>query len=210
MPRTILAGLIILIAALGDAAAATVHVVSNGWHTGLIVARADIPDDRIPELADLGDVAYVEFGWGDRDYYPNPRPTWDMALAAALTPSPSVIHVAGLTLPPERARPGSELIALTVSADGLDALIDGLDATFDRPADGPVQSVARGLYADSRFYPAVGSFHLFNTCNTWIARLLAGAGVDIAPEGVITAEDLMSRLRDAPPPAPAPRPPAER
>ena len=46
-----------------------------------------------------------------------------------------------------------------------------------------------------RFYAAQGRFHLGNTCNTWTARMLRAAGVDIDPGGVVTAGDLMGRLR---------------
>jgi uncharacterized protein (TIGR02117 family) len=183
-----------------SADAATIHVVSNGWHTGLVLARADIPPDRIPELADVGDAAYVEFGWGDREYYPHPRPTVGMALSAALTPSPSVVQVAGVSKEPAEARPGFEVVAITLEPDAFAALVDGLEAAFDRPSDGPALPVARGFYADSRFYAARGEFHLFNTCNTWVARQLEGAGVAITADGVVTAEDLMSQLRGAPTP----------
>jgi len=200
--RAIVALWLALAATAADAA--TIHLVSNGWHTGLVLARADIPADRIPELADVGDAAYVEFGWGDRDYYPHPRPTLGMALSAALTPSPSVVQVAGLTKEPAAARPGFEIIAITLEPEALAALLDGLEAAFDRPANGPALAVARGFYADSRFYAARGEFHLFNTCNTWVARQLEVAGVAITADGVVTAEDLMSRLR-GPPTAERPR-----
>jgi hypothetical protein len=57
----------------------------------------------------------------------------------------------------------------------------------------------RGAY----FYPAHGGFHLFNTCNTWAARALSEAGLDISAGGVMTADDLMSRVRDLPGARPA-------
>ena len=65
-----------------------------------------------------------------------------------------------------------------------------------RPRGGRGERVARGLYADSWFYPARGLFHLFNTCNTWTARMLSAAGVGASLSGVNTADDLMGRLRD--------------
>jgi uncharacterized protein (TIGR02117 family) len=173
-----------------------VYVVSNGWHTGLVVARADVPPGRIPEAADVADARYLEFGWGDREYYPAPRPTVGMALAAALTPSPAVLHLAGRDAPPRASAAGFEALAVPLTTAGLERLVVRVDEAFERPTGGRAASVAPGLYPDSRFYPARGEFHLFNTCNTWIADKLAAAGIHLAP-GVITADDLMQRLRSA-------------
>ncbi len=52
-------------------------------------------------------------------------------------------------------------------------------------------------YPDSNFYDARGRFHLFNTCNTWTARTLRAGGVNLSPSGVITADELVVRLRAA-------------
>lgn len=173
-----------------------IHVVSNGWHTGLVIARADLPAGRIPEAADLPDARYLEFGWGDREYYPSRDPTVGMALAAALTPSPAVLHLAGREATPRSAAPDIEVLAVAVTAAGLDRLVARIDEAFERPAGGRAAIIAPGLYPGSHFYPAHGEFHLFNTCNTWIADKLAAAGVTL-PSGVITADDLMRRLRAA-------------
>ncbi len=83
-------------------------------------------------------------------------------------------------------------------AEALVRLIAQIETSFDRPEGGRGETVARGLYQDSRFYPARGRFHLFNTCNTWTARMLTAAGAGVSPSGVTTAEDLMRRLRDLP------------
>ncbi len=176
----------------------TVHVISNDWHTGIVVARADLPPGRLPEAADFADAWFLEFGWGGREYYPSPRPGLGTTLAAALAPTPAVMHLAGLGAPPEEVYPSSEVLVIRLTAGGFDRLVAEIDASFERLAGGRAEPVAPGLYRDSRFYPAHGRFHLFNTCNTWIARMLAAGGVVLSPSGVITAEHLMYRLRDLP------------
>ena len=72
-----------------------------------------------------------------------------------------------------------------------------LAAEFERPASGRAESISRGLYAHSHFYRAHGDFHLFNTCNTWTARMLETGGVALSPTGIVTAGKLMARLREA-------------
>ena len=176
-----------------------VHVVSNGWHSGIIVARKDLlPTGRVPEAADFPGAGFLEFGWGDRAYYPSPRPTVGMALGALLKPTPAVMHLAGLSLPPRQAYPKAEVLAVPLTATALDRLIAGIDAAFDRPEGGRARAIARGLYHNSNFYPADGRFHLFNTCNTWTARKLEAAGLGLSSSGVITADNLMGRLRALP------------
>ncbi len=175
----------------------SVWVVSNGWHTGIIVSRDDLAPGRVPEAADFPRAAFFEFGWGDREYYPSRQPTFGMALAAAISPSPAVMHLAGLQSLPRPVPERLEVLTLRLTAAGLDRLTASIDESFERPADGRAQSVAPGLYAHSLFYPAHGRFHLFNTCNSWTARQLAVGGVGISPSGVLTADDLMRRLRAA-------------
>lgn len=173
-----------------------VFIVSNGWHSGIVIAAEEIAaGGLLPETADFPGAAFYEFGWGDRDYYPARDPGIGLALAAALTPTPAVVHLRGLAGPPAQVYPESEVIAVPLSEAGLRRLIVRLDAAFER-ADAPrAQSVAQGLYADSLFYPAHGTFHLKNTCNTWVGRKLQAARPDFSPAGVVTAESLMRLVR---------------
>jgi uncharacterized protein (TIGR02117 family) len=184
----------------GPAAAATVHVVSNGWHAGIVIARADLGAFAPPEAEDFPDAPYLEFGWGDRDYYPNPRPSVADAIAAGATPSPAVLHLAPRAAPP-RPREGVEVVAIDIDDVAAARLARALSGAFDRPVGGRAQPIADGLYPDSLFYPATGRFHLFNTCNTWVARQLEAAGLPVSPSGIVRASELMARLRPLAAPA---------
>ena len=46
----------------------------------------------------------------------------------------------------------------------------------------------------SRFYLSGGEFHLFNTCNTWVAEALESAELEIISQGIITADNLMEKV----------------
>lgn len=176
----------------------TVFITSNDWHTGIVVARSDLPADTVPEAADFPDAAWLEFGWGDRDYYPAETKSLGMALAAILTPTPAVVHLSGLPSRPRDVFPTVEVVALRLAPTARAALVRYLHASFDRGDAGRAEAVAPGLYAFSRFYPATGRFHLFNTCNTWTARGLAAAGLAVTVEGTQRAEDLMAQVRALP------------
>ncbi len=73
--------------------------------------------------------------------------------------------------------------------------VDFIDASFERAGAARAAATGPGLYATSRFYPAKGRFHLFNTCNTWTARALAAAGFDVSASGTSRAETLMQQVR---------------
>ena len=61
----------------------TIFVTSNGWHSSIVIARADLPYGRIPEVEDFPHARFLEFGWGDGEYYPAKDPTIAMTLRAA-------------------------------------------------------------------------------------------------------------------------------
>jgi uncharacterized protein (TIGR02117 family) len=177
-----------------DPADQRILVTSNDWHTRIVVAAADIPAGWLPEAADFPGAPWLAFGWGDRDYYPSTDPTPSLALRAALWPGPAVLHVVALQAPP-RPFDGLEVVELAVTKAGLQGLIAALDAAVDRQGAPRAEAVATGLYPESRFYPATGRFHLFNTCNRWSAEKLAAAGLPVRSVGVVTAEELMRQLR---------------
>jgi uncharacterized protein (TIGR02117 family) len=180
-------------AAAGDTV--TVYVASNGWHSAIVVPRADLPPDALPEAADFPDAAYLSYGWGDAEYFPTPQKTLAMTLRAALTPTPAVVHVAGLPADPRQVFPEDEVVALAASPSQVAALVAYLDDTFARDGADRLAASEPGLYAFSLFYPATGEFHLFNTCNTWTARGLQAAGWPVRAAGVVTAEELMTQVR---------------
>ncbi|MBL8662229.1 MAG: DUF2459 domain-containing protein [Candidatus Odyssella sp.] len=187
--------LLLLAPALAAAARAetTIYVTSNGWHTGIAIARADLPPGLVPEAADFPSATHFEFGWGNRDYYTTPRKTLGLTLGAAL-PGAAVVHLAAYGGPP-RGHAGHEVVALRVSGEGMRRLAAYLHAGFARGGAPRVRTVAPGLLPASAFYPGSGTFHLFNTCNTWVAAGLAAAGLPVRAAGVQLAEELMSQLR---------------
>ncbi len=189
-------------AAPAAAGVVAIFVVSNGWHTEIVVPRAALPEGAIPEAADFPHAAYLGFGWGHAEYYPNPDPGIGLKLKAALFPAPAVLHLTGLEIDPRQAYRQIDMAPVALGADGLSRLVRYLDASFARGGNARARSVAPGLYDVSLFYPATGTFSApTNNCNTWTAGALAAAGLPIDPAGIVRAEDVMERLRRPAPPA---------
>jgi uncharacterized protein (TIGR02117 family) len=195
MRTVFLCGLMLLaFAAAAHARSYTVLITSNGWHSDIAIARADIPAGRIPEAADFPGALYLHFGWGDANFYQSRDPGLGTTLGAAF-PGPAIVHLAGLTRRPGETFRDLEEIELTLDAAQFEILITHLHETLERKGAPRVASSGAGVYDFSRFYPATGEIHLFNTCNTWTARGLKAAGLPVTDSGVRTAADLMDQLR---------------
>lgn len=165
------------------------YVVTHGWHTGLAMQAADIDFARWRPLPHPARARYLEVGWGDRDYYPAPRFNLWYAFKALAWPTPSVLHVVGFDQAPARIFPASEVIELRLSRAGFERLLAYISASFE-PDPAPI---APSLYAAGAFYPSRERFHLFKTCNVWVARGLHEAGIEVRSS--LTTEGLMAQLR---------------
>jgi uncharacterized protein (TIGR02117 family) len=170
-----------------------VVVTSTGWHTGIAIARADVPLSTIPEIIDFPDAAWIEFGWGSAEFYTTPDAGFLLALKST-APGPAVMHIAGLWGHPSLVFPDADWAPVAIPAKGMTNLIAYLAASFDRNGSDRARQTAKGLYSFSRFYPATGSFHLFSTCNTWTARALMAAGLPINADGIQRASQVMDQI----------------
>lgn len=173
-----------------------IHVTRYDWHTGVVVAKDDLTGhlDFITHF--LGEAPYYEFGWGDAEYYQRGEESpWLMA-PAALWPTDSVMHVVALPHHPDDYFPASEVVSLTITADGMEAMAEAIAESFAREGNGELEPGGPGLYGESLFFPGEGRFHLRRTCNTWTLEMLAAAGLPVEPSGVIRASGVMSQLED--------------
>lgn len=172
----------------------SVFIVHGGWHAAIVLYAEDISLANVPEMVDFPQVRFIEFSWGDKDYFPDPHAGPFTAIKAAFWSSGSVLHLVGFTEAIARFYPGAEIIALQFAAPAYGKLVSYLSQTFSRPEPGVAASSRAGLYPDSRFYPATRQFALWNTCNTWVAEALAAGGFPISPSFVITAGQLSEEI----------------
>ena len=174
-----------------------IFVVKHGWHTGVVVPNIgrQAPFTFLDPV--FGRAAYYEFGWGDRKFYPESEPGIWLALRAVLWPTQSVMHVVALPESPVTAFAGAAMEELQVSEQGYREILDYLTQHF--VLDDQSQPVAggRGLYGNSRFFDAHGSFHAFRTCNTWTAQALQQGGVPVRSFMTLTADSVLSQVRSA-------------
>ena len=174
----------------------TIYLVSHGRHAGIVLGRAEIPDNVWPAAGDFPDAQYLEVGWGDMDYYKTPDPHMGLIIKAALLPTASVLHIVAFSGPVQAYFPYSEIIRIELTSAGFEHLSRTIAASFATDEAGNITSLGHGLYGNSRFYLSRESYHLFNTCNVWTARALRAAGLPITPATATRVENLMSQVRN--------------
>ena len=180
---------------LGDEPAVTISVLDHGWHTAIVVRRAEVDRAFWPEVDDFPEATFVEVAWGDREFYmARPATPW-LAIKAAFLASGSVLHVVGFSAPVTPYFEESEVVELRLSRRGFDAMTRFIHEEYQRDREDRALRLEQGLYGSSWFYAARSRYHLFNTCNTWVARALSTAGLAVTPFGVITANDGMRQVR---------------
>ena len=160
------------------------YVLSNGVHTDLVLpvrsaaidwrALFDPHDAKAPPP----DAEFVAIGWGDRDFYLH-TPTWaDLTLrrtvGALFGANASLLHVTWLT----RVQLRQGAYAMPLSQRQYLALVAHVRGSL--PGGRTIALPGAGYGPDDAFYEAKGSYHLFETCNTWTGRGLRRAGVPVS------------------------------
>lgn len=172
-----------------------VYLVGHGWHTGIAVRAADVPEEAWPARRDFTAAEYLEVGWGDRAYYQAPDPSVWLGLRALLWRTPGVLHIAAFNGPVERAFAAAEIVELRIAPPGFARLIAAIAASHELDRSGRPIALGPGLYGTSRFYASREAFHLFKTCNVWTANVLREAGVPVEPALSQTTQSLFAQLR---------------
>ena len=188
---------------------AVIGVSSNGWHAGLYLPAEAFGADSALRI-EFPEARWFAIGWGDVRAYPGPLGPVN-GLTAMAWPTGSLVHIAGLTRDPREAYL-QDHVDVAVSQAGLAWLVEAIEAELERDEDGAVIPAPPGLDPrGSAFFEARSSYHLFNTCNVWLARHLRGAGVDAGwPGGHVLPATLMSRLEARAPQACPPQEDAAR
>jgi uncharacterized protein (TIGR02117 family) len=172
----------------------SVFIVHNRWHAAIILRKTDFTDPIMPELVDFPAARFIEFSWGDKDYFPDPASGIFGAIKAALWSGGSVMHLVGFADTVEHFYRGASITELRLSATAYRRMADYINETFAREKSSGRAPAAPGLFPYSRFYPASRSFSLLRTCNTWVAEALELAGLPISSGLVFTAGNLQSQL----------------
>lgn len=173
-----------------------VYVMSNGFHTGIVLRREDVPLDVWPEVAAIPDHPWVEVGWGSEIFYRAKSITVPVVMGA-MVPNPSVLHIVGWEADPEQVYARMDLIKLEVTPAEFAALCQHITDSYETDSTGHILDLGPGIHGDGKFFRARGSYYFPKTCNVWTARGLQSAGLPIAPELCGAADAVLFAARSA-------------
>jgi uncharacterized protein (TIGR02117 family) len=177
-------------------AADTIYVTRRGWHTGILVPAAAL-DTFFPSIQkQMPGATHVAFSWGDRRYFMAEEGTLGLAIRAALLPTESVVYVEGFNWLPKGYTKSENVIPVSLSEKGLRLMIGYIEQSFERDSRQQLIPLRQREEGMSHFYLSHITYWGTRTCNVWIARALAKAGVDIHPALSLTAGRVMRQLKE--------------
>ena len=174
----------------------TFYLVGHGWHTGIVIPAATIPEPLLPVRRFYDKYEYIELSWGDEDFFKSDEFKVGTLLKAALLPSASVMHVVGFNGPVIDYFPLSDVIKLSLAEQKFLLLCEFISNSFDYGQQGEMVNLGPGLYGDSHFFRAHEKYYLPKTCNVWTAKALQRAGYPISPYMAMRAESLLNRMEE--------------
>lgn len=176
-----------------------IFVVQQRWHTGIIFNTYDVDPDIWPEISLYRDRKFVDVGWGDEKFYQALGNPVLLAARAILFPTRSVLQIYAFSTEIRAAYGGeSRILRIPVNRYQLDRLSKFVSESYIRNEHGEAQPSTVYGEADNYFL-ATRKYHLFRTCNTWVAIGFKQSGFDdVQTFCVLNANQLFRQLSDIP------------
>jgi len=177
----------------------TIYLIKQRWHTAIVFNSEDISAiggsasggdaPILPEVNYFEGANLIDFGWGDEAFYQYPDFDWDLAYQALFYPTPSTLRIEGIYISMIEYFNLSEIVVeLKINNEQLKILLNYISNTIWKNSDGQSEILSTRYLNRIYFFKANGDYHLFNTCNTWLAKGLKKAGFDIKDDIILTEQ----------------------
>ncbi|MFC2102799.1 DUF2459 domain-containing protein [Bacteroidota bacterium] len=166
-----------------------IYLVKQYWHTAIVIKREDINEEFLNDLNVTGDANLVDFGWGDEEFYQFPGFDSGLAFKALFYKTSSTLRVETIRISKESYFDLSEIvIKINVTKAQLEQILKFINNTLYRNRQGKIELISERGLGRVKFFRAIGDYHLFNTCNTWIANCLVNSGIEIENNVILTEQ----------------------
>jgi len=167
----------------------TIYLIKQRWHTAIVFSMVDVDTLILPQVKYFQKAEMIDIGWGDEAFYQHPDFDWDLAYKALFHSTPSTLRLEGIFITMQQYFDISEIVVeLKINEEQLRILLKYIADTVWKDENGEDKILSTQYLDRVYFFKANGSYHLFNTCNTWLARGLKQAGLDIDDDIILTEQ----------------------
>jgi uncharacterized protein (TIGR02117 family) len=187
--------LLFLSTAANSNSVTSVFVVQSRWHTGIILQTKDINPQLWPEIRDYAHKTYIDVGWGDEKFYQANGSPIHLAARAILWPTQSILQIDAFSISIKSIFGAeSRILEIPVNKNQLNQLTSFIANNYKRDKHQQPQ-LSTYNQTNTRFYLATKKYHLFRTCNTWVAMAFKYADFNVSACTVINANQLFRQLK---------------
>ena len=173
-----------------------IYVMKNYWHTGILLPVDSTTLKHLPALESFKEEQFVDIGFGDRVFYLDPQYDIILAARAIMVPTESTIRIAALAGGLESTIKRSDYaVKIKIKMNELIKLCNYINNSL------VIKNNLQPIVIEKRagggiiYFEGNQKYHLFNTCNTWVADALNNSGLAfISPANVITSPQLFDEL----------------
>jgi uncharacterized protein (TIGR02117 family) len=174
---------------LQDDSLHTIYLIKQRWHTAIVFNSEDIDTTILPEVNYFSGAELIDIGWGDEAFFQHPDFDWELAYQALFYPTPSTLRIEGIFISMLEYFNISEIVVeLKINNEQLTILLNYITDTIWRDSKENNKILSTQYLDRVYFFKAKGEYHLFNTCNTWLANGLKKAGFEIEVNIILTEQ----------------------
>ena len=167
----------------------SIYLIKQRWHTAVVFYTNEIDSLILPEIKYFKGAEMVDIGWGDEDFYQHPGFDWDLAYQALFYPTPGTLRIEGIYISKQQYFDISEIVVeLKINNEQLKRLLEYISDTIWKDENGEDKIFSTQYLNRVYFLKANGEYHLFNTCNTWLAKGLKQSGFHIKDDIILTEQ----------------------
>lgn len=171
-----------------------IYLIKNYWHTGIVFPVNEETLALIEALEYFKNRKFIDIGWGDEEFYQHPGFNLFLAAKAILYPTASAIRIEGFDYDDVNIYLSQcdEAIEIPLEKNELDTICTFINQAFEQDKKNEFHILSSRQDGRLIFFKSIYKYHLFNTCNTFVAKAFEGTSYKINPSGMVTVQQLFN------------------
>jgi len=173
----------------------SIYIINYSFHTGIVIPVNNESLNAVTALVYFKQFSFTDIGWGEEKFYQNPGDNYCMGARAILLPNRSVLRIEGYSSRDNFILWSNYVVQIYLTKEEYLKLLAFISQSFAKQGSDLIIASEKHS-GEVIFFNSIYRYHLFNTCNTWIAEALKVSGLDVSPFLTITAGQLYDEIKD--------------